>query len=54
MNSMTLLDKVAIRLKVGDDEFKVWVARRHWLQSCEDLAAQLENSQEGVSTPRFR
>ena len=44
MNSMTLLDKVAIRLKVGDDEFKVWVARRHWLQSCEDLAAQLRKT----------
>jgi hypothetical protein len=44
MNSMTLLDKVAIRLKVQDGEFKVWVARRHWLQACEDLAAQLRKT----------
>ena len=44
MNSMTLLDKVAIRLNLPDGEFKVWVARRHWLQACEDLAAQLRKT----------
>jgi hypothetical protein len=44
MNSMTLLDKVSIRLKVQDGEYKVWVARRHWLQACEDLAARLRKT----------
>jgi eukaryotic-like serine/threonine-protein kinase len=44
MNSMTLLDKVSIRLKVQDEEYKVWVARRHWLQACEDLAARLRKT----------
>jgi molecular chaperone DnaK (HSP70) len=41
---MTLLDKVSIRLKVQDGEYKVWVARRHWLQACEDLAARLRKT----------
>ncbi|MGB0761354.1 MAG: protein kinase domain-containing protein [Rubripirellula sp.] len=44
MNSMTLLDKVSIRLKVQEGEYKVWVARRHWLQACEDLAARLRKT----------
>lgn len=44
MNSMTLLDKVSIRLTVQDEECKVWVARRHWLQACEDLAARLRKT----------
>jgi len=44
MNSMLLLDKVAIKLKLQNREITVNIARRHWLQACEELAARLRKT----------
>lgn len=44
MNSMLLLDRVAIKIKVKNQDLSVRVARRHWLQACEELAASLRKT----------
>lgn len=41
MNSMLLLDQVRIKVRMKGEDRTVQIARRHWLQACEDLAASL-------------